>query len=405
MDAPNAPNPANPNTQGQNADAQQGPANQAQGPEVQNHAQGPTLQNPARGPTDQNQVQVPVGQVPAQGPAQVVQNVPAQPLQQPVPMQLAPASIVMPTPQIFYQNWIGKKPEFSSKPEEDAESHLLSTRDWMEAHNFLEVEKVRCFCMTLIGEARLWYESLALLDNDWPVLQNKFGWQYSKIGNTPKQLFHAWRTFKFDENTDLIGSYVLRMSQVVAMLNYGEMQILKNFKNTLLYRLYLTLINVNNLRDAIDLAKRVLAKEKLDRQLTGQSSIPFTKATSNSDSHLPQNHQKKGVTFDAMETLERNSDCIDRLTSLVSVLKMTMDRKQPQYKLKIYQGRSQNQNTVQQNFTPRNRSFSRGRNQGGNRGNYNNRNNYRPNYRNRLRGRWNNHRSGDRSGNYPNYNR
>ena len=50
------------------------------------------------------------------------------------------------------------------------------------------------------------------------------------------------------------------------------------------------------------------------------------KATSNGDSHLSQNHQKKGVTFEAMETLERNSDCIDRLTSLVSDLKMTMDQ-------------------------------------------------------------------------------
>ena len=72
---------------------------------------------------------------------------------------------------------------------------------------------------------------------------------------------------------------------------------------------------MNNLRDAKDLAKRVLTtKEKLDRQLTGQSSTPFMKATSN-DNHSPQNHQKKGVTFDAMETLERNSDCIDKLTS------------------------------------------------------------------------------------------
>ena len=179
----------------------------------------------------------------------------------------------------------------------------------------------------LIGEARLWYESLAPLDNDWPTLQNIFRWQYSKIGNTPKQLFHAWRTFKFDENTDTVDSYVLMMSQVVEMLNYGEMQILENFKNTLLYRLYSTLINVNNLRDAIDLAKRVLTKEKLDRQLTGQSSTPFMKASSN-DSHSPQNHHKKGVTFDTMETLQRNSDCIDRLTLLVSDMKMTMDRKQ-----------------------------------------------------------------------------
>ena len=199
------------------------------------------------------------------------------------------------------------------------------------------------FCVTVIGEDRLWYELLALLDDDWPALQNKFWWQYSKIGNTPEQLFHAWRTFKFDKNMYTVDSYVLRMSQVTAMLNYGEMQILENFKNTLLYRLYLTLINVNNLRDAIDLAKRILTKEKLDRQLTGQSSTPFMKASSN-DSHSPQNHHKKGVTFDTMEMLERNSDCIDRLTSLVSDMKMTMERKQSPYKPKIYQGRSRNQN-------------------------------------------------------------
>ena len=279
MEAPNAPNPENPNAQG----------------------------NP-----DQNQDQVPAGPAPAPGPVH--------PVPQTVPAQPAPAGAV-PIPQIIYQNLIGKKLEFSGKPEEDAESHLLSTTDWMEVHNFPEGEKVKHFRVTLIGEARLWYESLAPLDNDWPALQNKFRWQYSKIGNTPEQLFHAWRTFKFDKNTDSVDSYVLRMSQVMAMLNYGEMQILENFKNTLPYRLYLTLINVNNLRDAIDLAKRVLMKEKLDRQLTGQTSTPFMKATSNSDSHSLQNLQKKGVTFDAMKMLERNSDCIDDLTSLVSDLK------------------------------------------------------------------------------------
>ena len=134
------------------------------------------------------------------------------------------------------------------------------------------------------------------------------------------------------------------------------------------------------------MAKRVLTKEKLDRQLTGQSSTPFMRVTSN-DNHLPQNHHEKAVTFGTMELLERNSNCIDKLTSLVSDMKMTMDRKQSPYKQKIYQGRSRNQNVNRQNFTPRNR------------------NNYRPNYRNRSRGRWNNHRSGDRSSNYQNNNR
>ena len=151
------------------------------------------------------------------------------------------------------------------------------------------------------------------------------------------------RTFKFDENTATIDSYVLRISQVAAMLNYGEMQILENFKNTLPYQLYLTFINVNNLRDAIDLAKRVLTKEKLDRQLTRQSSTPFMRMTSN-DKYSMQTNNKRGVTFDVMETLERNSDCIDKLTSLVSDMKMTIGRKQSPYKPRICQGRSRNQN-------------------------------------------------------------
>ena len=223
MDAPNAPNPANPNAQGQNVDAKPGPANQLQGHVVWVKIRLRVLQIKIK-------FKYPWVKLPAQGPIQVVQNVPVQPLQQPVPMQLDPAGILMPAPQIFYQNWIGKKPEFLGKPEEDAESHLLSMRDWMEAHNFPEEEKVRHFRVTLIGEVSLWYESLAPLDNDWLALQNKFRWQYSKIGNTPEQLFHAGRTFKFDENIDSRDSHVLRMGQVVAMLNYGEMQILENFK-------------------------------------------------------------------------------------------------------------------------------------------------------------------------------
>ena len=158
------------------------------------------------------------------------------------------------------------------------------------------------------------------------------------------------------------------------------------------------MINVNNLRDAIDLAKRVLTKENLDRQLTGQSSTPFMKMTSN-DNYYTEINNKKGVTFNVMETLERNSDCIDRLTSLVSNMKMTMDRKQSPYKPRIYQGRSRNQNINWQTFSPRNRFFNGGRNQSRNRVNCNYRNNYRHNYRNRSRGKWYNHRSGVRSHN------
>ena len=122
-----APNPANPNAQDQNVDVVQGPTNQVQGPMVQNQAQVPAGQIPAQIPA-----------VPVQSPMQVGQNMPVQPPPQPVPIQTVPAGMVVPAPQIIYQNWIGKKPEFSGNPEEDAESHLLSTTDWMETHNFPE---------------------------------------------------------------------------------------------------------------------------------------------------------------------------------------------------------------------------------------------------------------------------
>ena len=136
MDAPKAPNPTNPNAQDQFMDAMQGPTNQAQGPTVQNQAQGAAAQT---------QVQGQVVQGPANNNAQVGQNIPMQPPQQPAPAQPVPAGLVVPAPQIFYQNWIGKKPEFPGKPEVDAESHLLSTRYWIEAHNFPEKVKVRHF--------------------------------------------------------------------------------------------------------------------------------------------------------------------------------------------------------------------------------------------------------------------
>ena len=47
----------------------------------------------------------------------------------------------------------------------------------------------------------------------------------------------------------------------------------------------------------------------------------------------------KGVTFDALETIERNSDSIDKLTSLVSKMNMKMDKCETQYKPKVYQSR------------------------------------------------------------------
>ena len=147
----------------------------------------------------------------------------------------------------------------------------------MEAHHFDEDIRVQRFCLTLLGEARLWYHSSEYLgDTTWVQLQNLFRQIYSKLGNICKQLFHTWRSFTFDENTETIDSYVIRIRQVANLLGYWELKILEVFKSTLPTKLYWILFPIEDLRQAVDTAKRILTKEKLDKQLTGQASTsPF----------------------------------------------------------------------------------------------------------------------------------
>ena len=53
----------------------------------------------------------------------------------------------------------------------------------MNAHHFVDDVKVKRFCLTLLGEARLWFQSLeSLNDITWPELQNLFRQEIFKIG-------------------------------------------------------------------------------------------------------------------------------------------------------------------------------------------------------------------------------
>ena len=106
---------------------------------------------------------------------------------------------------------------------------------------------------------------------DWQGLQDQFRKQYSEIGNTREQLFHAWRSIHYDENTETLDTYVTRIRQVAVLLGYGEPQILEVFKHTLPNRLYSVLFPIEDLRLAVETVKRILTKEKIDRQLSGQS--------------------------------------------------------------------------------------------------------------------------------------
>ena len=83
---------------------------------------------------------------------------PNQPNQPDQPNQ--PLNLPDPTANPQQLNWPYFKPVFAGKAEKDAKGHLLRTIDWMDTHNLPDDQKVRQFCLTLTGEARLWYETI-----------------------------------------------------------------------------------------------------------------------------------------------------------------------------------------------------------------------------------------------------
>ena len=248
--------------------------------------------------------------------------------------------------QVPQLSWSYFKPEFSGKPEEDAVAHLLRTNDWMETHNFPDDTKVRRFCLTLTGEARLWYETLRPIEIDWTALQECFRQQYSKFGSTREQYFHVWRSFHYDENTDTIDSYISKIKQVAALLNYGEPQILELFKNTLPSKLYWILFPINNLRDAVEDMKRVLTKEKLDKHLSGQavSSTPFMKMGE-------ATHPGKEVSINAQDSI---GEKIENLTSMMYKMSIQQEKGKKPFRPQVYPQRGRGQR--RQNFDNRDRS-------------------------------------------------
>ena len=81
------------------------------------------------------------------------------------------------------------------------------------------------------------------------------------------------------------------------------------FKNTLLTKLYWILFPIESLGKAVETEKRILTKEKLDKQLTGQTSTsPFM--------NIRDGTERK-VSFNARDELR---DKIDKLTIMMGRL-------------------------------------------------------------------------------------
>ena len=116
---------------------------------------------PAEAPVEEQQAQKPYEEASIEKLCHTA-NIPAgdaEEPQNPGNLNLTPAQppIPMANNQLYWSHF---RPEFSGKPKEDAEAHLLRTEDWMTTHNFPEDQKVGRFCLTLTQEARSWYATL-----------------------------------------------------------------------------------------------------------------------------------------------------------------------------------------------------------------------------------------------------
>ena len=98
-------------------------------------------------------------------------------------------------------------------------------------------------------------------------------------------------------------------------------------------KLYWILFLIDDLRQAVETAKRILTKEKIDRHLSGQSSTT-------SFMSIKDNHSRR-VSFDTREEL---GDKVDKLTVLIGKLAARDSRSGRQFKPQIYQGKDRGQN-------------------------------------------------------------
>ena len=94
------------------------------------------------------------------------------------------------------------------------------------------------------------------------------------------------------------------------------------------------LYHIDDLRVAVETAKRLLIKEQMDKRAGQSITSPFMQASQNKDK------TEKKVSFNAVEVMERTSDNIERLATLMDRMDTKLDRREDQYRPSVYLGRN-----------------------------------------------------------------
>ena len=94
------------------------------------------------------------------------------------------------------------------------------------------------------------------------------------------------------------------------------------------------LYQINDLSVVVEMAKRLLIKEQMDKKAGQSITSPFMLASQNEDK------TEKKVSFNVVEAMERTSDSIERLATLMDRMDTKLDRREDQYRPSVYQGRN-----------------------------------------------------------------
>ena len=152
-----------------------------------------------------------------------------------------------------------KSPILSAKDDKDAKSYNLHSNGWIHSQHIVRDAKFGRFCLTLGGDACLWYESIPLLEMIGVICKNIFTDKSLNL-DKDKNNFQREGSFLFYEATDMIDLYVLRLKHCSKMLRYNRSEVLELMKNTLPTEYYCFLFGIQNLRRAVESTMHAMTK-------------------------------------------------------------------------------------------------------------------------------------------------
>ena len=155
----------------------------------------------------------------------------------------------------------------------------------------------------------------------------------------------------FDENSGFLDSFITHIRQLSVVLGNKEPQILEFFfRKTLSSRYYWVLFPIEDIWQAIETAKRLLTKEKVDRQLAGQSTSTLFMSIQEGYG----NNKRTLLSFDTQAMLDNK---VDKLTSMMSKLSAQGRNQNKLFKPKMSQGGKRGQGG--NNYYDRGRKWDR----------------------------------------------